>query len=74
MKLTTINLPHKTLRLVGEVLEKAGFKLGTVGGGYAQMELVGVLTDEQRRELTAEIAEIAIEFFEEEVEDDEDDE
>ena len=67
--ITTINLPHNTLRLVGELLEQKGFELGTVGGGYAQMELEGTLTNEERTELTAKMAAIVFEFLEEDVDD-----
>jgi hypothetical protein len=66
-KLTTINLPHGTLEHVGELLKLKGFTLGTVGGGYGQMELEGTLTDEERTDLTARMAAIVFEFEEQDL-------
>ena len=63
-RITTIDLPHKILERVGKLLEQKGFVLGTVGGGYGQMELDGTLTDEERTDLTSKMAAIVFEFEE----------
>lgn len=67
-KLTTIDLPHRTLHVVGKLLESAGFTLGTVGGGYGEMEREGSITDEEKRELTVKMAELAFVFVEQDIE------
>ena len=63
-QITTIDLPHNTLKRVGKLLEQKGFVLGTVGGGYGQMELQGTLTDEEKIDLTSKMAAIVFEFEE----------
>ncbi len=61
-KLTTIELPHGSLRVVGPLLQQAGFTLGTVGGGHGQMEREGTLTDDEQRELKTKMGELLFLF------------
>ena len=68
-KLTTIDLPHKALEVVGPILVEAGFTLGTVGGGYGQMEREGEISEDEKKILTAAMAEELFVFDSEELED-----
>lgn len=68
--LTIIDLPHRVLEQVGGLLTSKGFSVGTVGGGYAMMELEGTLTDQEKADLITTMAAIVFEFDEVEVEDD----
>ena len=60
--LTTIDLPHATLRVVGAILEVAGFTLGTVGGGWAQMEREGKISNEESTELAKKMGAVVFDF------------
>jgi hypothetical protein len=72
-KLTTIGLPHKVLEIVGPILVEAGFQLGTVGGGYGEMERDGEISEDEKKILTAAMAEELFCFEVQEIpEDDED--
>ncbi len=62
-KTTTIELPHGALREVGKILEKAGFKLGTVGGGYGEMEREGEISAEEMASLRLQMAEALFTFY-----------
>lgn len=61
-KVTTIELSHAALRAVGEILKKAGFKLGTVGGGYGEMEREGEISTEEVTSLRLRMAEVLFTF------------
>jgi len=69
-KLTTIDLPHKCLERVGGILEDAGFTLGTVGGGYAEMEREGEITETEKQRLIREMAACVFQFETSDIEDD----
>lgn len=70
-KLTTIDLPHGVLQVVGDILQKAGFTLGTVGSGYGMMEREGDISEEEKSKL---IKAMSAELFEFDVQDLEEDE
>jgi hypothetical protein len=71
MKLTTIDLPHRVLETVGHILAEAGFTLGTVGSGMAQMERGNEISDEEAIELSHKIGEALCCFEVEELDEDE---
>lgn len=74
-KLTTLDLPHGALKVVGGILQDAGFTLGTVGGGYGEVEREGEISDEEVATLTQKMAAELFEFCIQDLpEDDEDDE
>ena len=50
------------------VLEDAGFTLGSVGSGVGQMERAGQLTEYEKRDLTAKMAEQLFIFAEQDLE------
>ncbi len=72
-KLTTITLTHGSLRIVGHILEEAGFELGTVGGGEATMERAGEISSSEEAELCRKMGEVLFSFSVEDLEDDSED-
>lgn len=72
-KLTTIDLPHKALEIVGPILVEAGFNLGTTGTGFGEMERDGEISDDEAKILVAAMAEELFDFCVQDIpEDDED--
>lgn len=69
-KLTTIDLPHGALRIVGPILDAAGFTLGTTGGGMAEMERDGAISEDEKKTLIAAMAEELFDFDVQTLEDD----
>jgi hypothetical protein len=61
-QITTINLPHSVLEEVGHILAGAGFTLGTVGGGYGQMELDRAISEEEATDLTEQMGRVLFQF------------
>ena len=72
-KLTTIDLPHKTMAVVSDILEGAGFTVGTVGGGYCEVEREGEISDEEAAKLTTKMAAAVFSFEVQDLEDNEED-
>jgi hypothetical protein len=60
--ITIIELPTEALELVVEVLDRAGFRLGSSGGRYSSMERWGNITDEEIVDLKAKMADLLFEF------------
>ena len=70
-KLTTIDLPHGVMRIVGPILQAAGFCVGTTGGGMCEMERDGEISEDEKRILTAAMSDELFDFEVEDLEEEE---
>ena len=70
MKLTTIDLPHACVEVVGGILKEAGFTIGTVGSGMVQLEREGAISGAETNRLVKLMGEAMFEFDTDEFDDD----